>query len=81
MRVRWKLVLSITVGLWMWFYFPNLTTASSPSALTLSINPRFGFEPLTVMATLTIEPNQLNRELCIEAASDEYGRSSCLALE
>jgi len=46
-------------------------TPSGEKAINLRVSPRHGFEPLTVRATIVIEPNDLNTEWCLSWDSDD----------
>lgn len=51
------------------------------TAVWLSVSPQTGFAPLSVRAKITIEPNYLNRMLCLVWEGETYGGSSCWQVE
>ena len=39
---------------------------NGPPAVTLTLSPLVGYAPLTTIATIRIDPNYENREVCIQ---------------
>ena len=56
-------------------------SAQSPSPLTLTLHPQIGYRPLTVTATVRIEPHYLNRGVCVVWESPVYSGAGCWQLE
>ena len=59
-------------------------TGPSPSAqspLTLTLHPQIGYRPLTVTATVRVEPHYLNQGVCVRWESPVYSGAGCWQLE
>ena len=56
-------------------------TGSANDLVQIRVNGRFFAEPATVEITVSVEPDQQNRTLRIEADGDGYFRSSEITLE
>lgn len=73
-RVRvGALVLALGLALAAW--------ASAPAPLKLVIYPTVSFAPSTLKATITVEPNYLNRAVCLVLDSENYVGDSCWELD
>ena len=55
--------------------------AQQPPALSLSLNPQVGYQPLTVAARILVEPNYLNRGICVVWESPIYSGAGCWEIE
>lgn len=50
--------------------------------ISVSVNPRFGFAPLSPRITLTVPRHEDNRSICVALDNDRgYGRISCFTHE
>ena len=58
---------------------PSVLNGGEP--LTMNVSPQTSFAPANLLVRLTIEPNDANRVVEIVAESNEFYRSSQVALE
>ena len=76
--MRWKLIIGVVVGFWLWFYAPRLIGAEG---ISIKARPQAGMVPMTLDLTITLEQDIRNRELCLawNMAGDppEFTTSSC----
>lgn len=71
MRVRFCMCLFLLAG----------TSLTGGESLTMSVSPAQSFAPANLLVRLGIEPNATNRVVEIVAESEEFYRSSLVALE
>ena len=55
--------------------------SSDPPAITLTLNPLHGFEPLTVLAQIRVEPAYENRAICLLWDNRADAGSGCWEIE
>ena len=57
--------------------------ASEPSPISLHLNPEVGFYPTTVYARIIVEPDYVNRGICVVWISEEkvYDGAGCWSIE
>ncbi len=79
--MRWKLILGIVLGFWIWFYLPKVLTADQ---ISIRARPQAGMVPFMTEVVVKLERDERNRELCLawNRAGDpaEFTASSCYEL-
>ena len=76
--MRWRRIIAIVFGFWMWFYAPLFADPVTIKVLT----PRMGMAPLYTVVLVRIDPHPDNRVLCFLWGLVEEGmyNSSCIEL-
>ena len=69
------------VALLLFGIFMAVMPASGNDSLHMSVSPAQSMAPANLLIRVSIEPNAINRTVFVEAESDDYYRSSEVALE
>jgi hypothetical protein len=62
-------------------FFAMVTSVGGGEAIKMSVSPAQSFAPANLFVRLSIEPNAVNRTVEVAAESEEFYRSSLVALE